>query len=283
MSFNVLLVDDSATTRSVIAKTFKLADLPINELHEAGDGQEALRILNSQWIDVVFADLNMPTMDGAQLVEHMAADRMLHNIPVVLVTIEGSVRRIDELKTRGVAAFIRKPFTPEAIRDVFGKVMRPQIQSVDRSLVADVFCKVMEGYAFMLGSPVEKKDFPGPGEGGAKQATVYFSGRLSGHVAVVVPQRMCPLLAANVLGVEPGDASAVSRADDSLKELANVAAGQVMTAVAGEDIVLERSLPELAGLDGEGWAQLLAEEETIPFIVDEYPILLQVKAEGGRR
>lgn len=282
MGFNVLVVDDSATTRNVITKTFRLANIPINEVHEAGDGRQALDILDHHWIDVVFTDINMPVMDGIQLVDRMAQDGVLNTIPVVLVTIEGSTKRVEELKAKGIAGFIRKPFTPEKIREVFDEVMLPRTQASDRSKIGEVFERVLEEYAFMFCGVAEKKDLP-PCRGGALRAVIYFTGRLSGHLALAVPQALCPAIAANVLGLEPDDRLAAERAEDSLKELANVTCGQVLTAVAGTDAVFEMAVPEVGPLDEARWETLVAEQETLVYLVDESPVLLQLKLEGMSR
>lgn len=118
MSFSVLVVDDSETVRAVIAKTMRMAEVPLKELHTAANGQEALELLKNNWIDLVLTDINMPVMSGVQLIEHMCDDETLKNIPVVIVSTEGSKTRIDELMSKGVRAYLRKPFTPERFREV---------------------------------------------------------------------------------------------------------------------------------------------------------------------
>lgn len=123
MALNVLVVDDSATVRSVIAKTLRLAEVPINELHEASNGEEALVVLKDQWIDLVFSDLNMPVMDGMALVDRMSSDDILKAIPVIIVSTERSTTRIEELKLKGISGFIRKPFTPEQMREMIDSVL----------------------------------------------------------------------------------------------------------------------------------------------------------------
>jgi len=120
MSFNILIVDDSETTRQMIAKTLRLAKVPINKLLEACNGQEGLDILEQEWVDLVLADLNMPVMTGMEMLERMAEDGVLKTIPVVIVSTEGSTTRIDQLKAKGISAYVRKPFTPELI----GKIAR---------------------------------------------------------------------------------------------------------------------------------------------------------------
>lgn len=123
MAYNVLLVDDSATVRAVMTKTLKLAQIDLGELFTAANGKEALVVLKEKWIDLVITDLNMPEMTGAELVDAITADPTLKSIPVVVVTTEGSVTRIEDLKQKGVRGYVRKPFTPEQIREMIIKVM----------------------------------------------------------------------------------------------------------------------------------------------------------------
>ncbi len=123
MALNILVVDDSRTVRAVIRKTLQLAEVPVNELHEAANGQEALDILEDQWIDLVFADINMPVMTGIEMVDEMSARGMLKTVPVVMVSTEGSTTRIEQLMAKGVSAYVRKPFTPELIQAVVDDIV----------------------------------------------------------------------------------------------------------------------------------------------------------------
>lgn len=123
MAYNILLVDDSETVRAIISKTLQLAGITTGRIFEAGNGQEALDLLGREWIDLVFADINMPVMSGVEMIEKMYQDGLLQTVPVVIVSTEGSKTRIDELKAKGVRAYIRKPFTPEAIRKVVEEVL----------------------------------------------------------------------------------------------------------------------------------------------------------------
>lgn len=123
MGYNILIVDDSSIARSVIGKSIKLADIPINEIFYAANGQEGLQILDESWIDVVFADINMPVMSGIEMVERMSDNGVMDNIPVIIISTEGSETRIEQLKSKGVRSYIRKPFTPERIRDTINDVL----------------------------------------------------------------------------------------------------------------------------------------------------------------
>jgi len=123
MSYNILIVDDSRTTRTVISKTLKLAGVPINQLHEAENGKVALNILEENWIDLVLADINMPEMDGVEMVDRMSKDGLLKTIPVVIISTEGSQTRIEEMRSKGVRAYVRKPSTPELIKNIVEDIL----------------------------------------------------------------------------------------------------------------------------------------------------------------
>jgi two-component system chemotaxis response regulator CheY len=123
MSFNILIVDDSKTIRSVIKKTLLIAGVPTGDLYEASNGREGLQIMKDNWVDLCFADINMPVMNGIEMIEKMLEDNMLEKLPVVIVSTEGSKTRIEELFRKGVRAYLRKPITPEIIRNVVKEVL----------------------------------------------------------------------------------------------------------------------------------------------------------------
>ncbi|MCC6491013.1 MAG: response regulator [Candidatus Hydrogenedentes bacterium] len=123
MALNILVVDDSDTVRAIILKTLKMSGIALNAPLEASNGAEALTVLKEQWVDLVLTDINMPEMGGVELIERMKEDDILKAIPVVVVSTEGSATRIEELKAKGVKAYVRKPFTPEQIREVVDQVL----------------------------------------------------------------------------------------------------------------------------------------------------------------
>lgn len=122
MSINTLVVDDSAVMRSILIRTIRLSGLPLTNVYQAGNGAEALDILAAHDVDLALIDLNMPVMDGEDLIEHIRADARLANVALVVVSTEGSETRIQSLKARGVS-FIHKPFTPEQVRSTVLKVL----------------------------------------------------------------------------------------------------------------------------------------------------------------
>ena len=123
MDLNILVVDDSQMVRAVIAKTLQLAKVPVKELFQAANGKEALDILGDNWIDLVFADINMPVMTGVEMIEIMHKDGLLQTVPVIIISSDGSSTRMDQLKAKGVTAYIRKPFTPELLKSVVDDIL----------------------------------------------------------------------------------------------------------------------------------------------------------------
>lgn len=123
MAYNVLVVDDSLPMRSVIKKTIKASGFKVGKLFEASNGREALDLLREEWLDLVLIDYNMPDMNGLELISEMKKDELLKSIPIIMTTVEGSQQRVKEFLEKGAADYIKKPFTPEEIRDKLYKVM----------------------------------------------------------------------------------------------------------------------------------------------------------------
>lgn len=123
MAYNVLIVDDSSTVRSVIEKTLHVSGVALGNVYLAANGREALELLQSNWVDIVFADINMPVMNGIEMIDKMEADGILSSIPVVIISTEGSSTRIEELKKKGIRGYIRKPFSPEKVKKAFLEIL----------------------------------------------------------------------------------------------------------------------------------------------------------------
>jgi two-component system, chemotaxis family, chemotaxis protein CheY len=123
MAYNVLIVDDSNTMRKVILKALSISGFNLGDCLEAGNGQEALTVLDSNWVDLILTDLNMPIMTGWELVHRLKETPTLAEIPVVLITTEGSETRLRELFELGIKDYIKKPFHPETLRDVLTRIL----------------------------------------------------------------------------------------------------------------------------------------------------------------
>lgn len=113
MGYNVLIVDDSMIIRSMVARTLQISGLDLGQIYFAADGQQGLDLLQEHAVDIVFADINMPVMNGIQMVNAMAEKRLLEKIPVVIISSERNKQRMEYLKELGVTAYLNKPFMPE--------------------------------------------------------------------------------------------------------------------------------------------------------------------------
>lgn len=117
MKLNVLIVDDSPAMRVFVRRVLDSSGLEIERCLEASNGQEALDLLKDNWVDVVLTDINMPTMDGEELLRTMAEHEILRAIPVLVVSTDRTECRIRKMLSLGAKGYVTKPFTPETLRE----------------------------------------------------------------------------------------------------------------------------------------------------------------------
>jgi two-component system, chemotaxis family, chemotaxis protein CheY len=122
MGLNVLVVDDSGVMRSMIIKTLRLSGIGLESVREAANGAEALETINQGGVDLALVDLNMPVMGGDELIERLRDQEATRDLPVVVVSTEGSFTRISLLRRKG-AGFVHKPFTPEILRQTVAEMV----------------------------------------------------------------------------------------------------------------------------------------------------------------
>jgi two-component system chemotaxis response regulator CheY len=127
MSYTVLIVDDSATTRCLIGRTLRIGGLNVDCIVEASDGSEALAVVRAQRVDLVLTDLNMPGFDGIALTRTLRKDPLTRDIPVVVISADPSPVHARVLADAGVRAFIRKPFTPEMLRNTLDELLGGEV------------------------------------------------------------------------------------------------------------------------------------------------------------
>jgi two-component system chemotaxis response regulator CheY len=121
MAFNVLVVDDSAVMRQMVVRTLRMSGVPPGSVFEAGNGEEGLFALQEQWVDLLLLDINMPVMNGEEMLRRLRANPDTQQLPVIVVSTEGSETRLQVLQELG-ASIVRKPFAPETLRDIILKV-----------------------------------------------------------------------------------------------------------------------------------------------------------------
>lgn len=117
MESDVLVVDDSAAIRRILQRVLRQTGMAFGEIHEAGNGREALEFLKSRAVGLVLTDLNMPKMDGLQMLAAMKNTPEWRDIPVVIITTEGGETMVGEAVRLGAAGYVRKPFTADQIKE----------------------------------------------------------------------------------------------------------------------------------------------------------------------
>jgi two-component system chemotaxis response regulator CheY len=127
MAYRVLLVDDSPAMRSFIRRVMVLSGFDLDVCVEAGDGAEALERLRQEKVDVILTDINMPCMDGEELLRRISEDPELRDIPAIVVSTDSTKPRILRMIGLGAQGYIAKPFSPESLREALEKVLGCQV------------------------------------------------------------------------------------------------------------------------------------------------------------
>jgi two-component system chemotaxis response regulator CheY len=112
-----LIVDDSSVMRKIVERSLRQAGLDLSSVSQAGNGAEALGILDTNPVDLILSDINMPVMDGLEFVRQLQTMEKLRDIPVVMITTEGSESNVVQALSLGAKGYIRKPFTPDQVKE----------------------------------------------------------------------------------------------------------------------------------------------------------------------
>lgn len=118
---NILIVDDSESIRELVGLTLESAGYKV---HKGSDGLEAIQLLDGREINLVITDLNMPNMDGIQLIREIRKKNGYATIPILLLTTESQASKKEEAKSAGATGWIVKPFVQEKLLEVVKKVIR---------------------------------------------------------------------------------------------------------------------------------------------------------------
>jgi len=116
-----MVVDDFSTMRRIVRKILK--DLQFRDIIEAENGLAALRLLESNKVDLIVSDWNMPTMTGLELLKRVRADERLKGVPFLMVTAEAQKENIIEAIQAKVSNYVVKPFSPAAFAEKLAKII----------------------------------------------------------------------------------------------------------------------------------------------------------------
>jgi two-component system chemotaxis response regulator CheY len=124
MALQILIVDDSPAMRSFIRRVVKLSGIEVSHYLEASNGAEALELLAANQVDAVLTDINMPVMNGEEFVRKMREDSPNRVIPVIVISTDATVHRIQTMQALGAIGYLQKPFGPEQLRNELERVLR---------------------------------------------------------------------------------------------------------------------------------------------------------------
>lgn len=113
----VLIVDDSSTMRKIISRSLRQAGFDIGEILEAENGQDGLTKLSGASVQLILTDINMPVMDGLTFIDNVRGNVAWSRIPIIVITTEGAEAMVKEAIKKGANNLIKKPFTPEQIKE----------------------------------------------------------------------------------------------------------------------------------------------------------------------
>ena len=112
-----LIVDDSSVMRKIVERSLRQAGIELEKVVEASNGAEALAALQSNVVDLILCDINMPVMDGLEFVRQVATVESAKGVPIVMITTEGSESHVVAALSAGARGYIRKPFTPDQVKE----------------------------------------------------------------------------------------------------------------------------------------------------------------------
>jgi two-component system chemotaxis response regulator CheY len=128
----VLVVDDSSTIRKIIQHSLHQANLNVGDILEASNGREALGMVQRFAFDLILTDIDMPLMDGLELLEALAYVRSAQGTPVVVITKHTSEEGVLRAMEAGARAFIRKPFTVKDLSEKIEPLLTAKMQAAEK-------------------------------------------------------------------------------------------------------------------------------------------------------
>ncbi|HMD48214.1 MAG TPA: response regulator [Bryobacteraceae bacterium] len=123
MAYSVLIVDDSPVMRGFIRRVMRLSGFEVGECWEASNGEEALAELAEHPIDVILTDINMPKMNGEELLQRLSEQGTLSKVPALVISTDATKNRILRMLSLGAEGYMTKPFSPESLREELERIL----------------------------------------------------------------------------------------------------------------------------------------------------------------
>jgi two-component system chemotaxis response regulator CheY len=112
--------------RTFVRRVAELSGIEVERYFQAANGEEALALLQREPVDVVLTDVNMPRMNGEELLRNLEADERFRNVPVLVISTDGTETRVHRMMALGAKGYVKKPFLPEILREELERVLGGQ-------------------------------------------------------------------------------------------------------------------------------------------------------------
>lgn len=280
---NILIVDDSATTRVMIRRIIGMLDLSGVHITEAENGAVGLDHIRANAVDLVLADLNMPVMDGFQMITHLRCDDRTKSLPIVVISAQPDPEQIQLLTTIGITGYLQKPFTPESVRKLVQPILEQKQAALEMPVtplggvnltLAEALAEALETMAFISPELVSLQPDDVVSTN-SRLVKIEFRGREAlGSLSLAASPGLGAVIAANL------DDTGVNAADDALKELANITCGLLlrMGPEGGVGFVLDP--PTLSVSPDQNPLDLLHGEDVVTLRADDELIAAQVTTDS---
>ena len=239
---NILIADDSLLGRSYIKKTLGLIEgMSAAKYIEAKNGKEALDVIQSNSIQCLFLDINMPIMNGIELVDKINELGFAGDFPIIITSSLADGKRIELLSTKGIKHFLKKPFSPEALAEIAGLYCgRSKIKT---HKMQEILLQILEQTFFIFTTPTTES-YVGKVYSNYIDVQMKFSGEINGTFSLMVPDALGIEIASNFLGMEPTDPIHTKETPgEAVGEVLNIVGANVLTAILGENGNFEIGLP----------------------------------------
>lgn len=277
MALDILIVDDSSLTRKRIRRIIEMTDLDVGQFLDAGNGVEALKILEKTDVDLVLTDLNMPEMSGSEMVHQMKNNEATKSIPVVVVSTETNTTRVKELLAEGVKDYLHKPFTPEEFKEII-QLLWTKSENETEEVLTQALSEALETMAFLTIVP-EDDDMVVPQK--TVLAEISFTGARNGTIQILAGLDFCKVLAENIAAIDDVDDQ---NALDALKELSNVSCGLFLPMVVSSTAdVFDVSVPKASRSDNPSkWDEFVADQNSCTLNIEGFCIAVKLLVENNK-
>lgn len=267
MAINILIVDDSSLTRKKIRRIIEMTEMEVGEFLEAENGCQALEILAQSEVGLVLADLNMPEMNGAEMIHRIKTNEATKSIPVVVISTESRTSRLKELLAFGIKDYLHKPFSPEDFQELMSKLWDKTTEEVS-DLLTMALSQALETTTFSMIMPIEDNMSTPENTICAK---IGFTGTKNGTIEILAGMELCHILAQIFAGL--GDTDEKS-ACDVLQELANVTCGLFLPMVVSSTSDLFDMTTPTAEVcnDSSQWRDFTADDDSCILNVEGYMV-----------